>query len=253
MTHNEFLSLFLPLAKTHLTHPVFTAKVVTKRLCGICDRLAENAKRFNLTAITAPADMVEKHIIDSLIPLDLLQKKGILDNNFHLGGKPVRMCDIGAGAGFPSLPMAAVLAEFDGRVLAVDATAKKVRYINETAEALSIPRMSAEAGRAEELAATGLRETFSLVTARAVANLRVLTELCAPFTAVGGYFVPLKAHAEEEIAEAGKTPVIMGLQAEGDIPYTLPSGDTRTLLLYKKSKSTPPQYPRPYAKILAGK
>ena len=83
--------------------------------------------------------------------------------------------------------------------------------------------------------------------------MRVLTELCAPFAAVGGYFVPLKAHAEEEIAEAGKTPAIMGLSAEGEIPYALPSGDTRTLLLYKKIKPTPPQYPRPYAKILAGK
>ena len=253
MTHNEFLSLYLPLAETHLSHPIFTDPKITERLCGICDRLAENAKRFNLTAITAPADMVEKHIIDSLIPLDLLLKKGILDDNFRQNGKPVRMCDIGAGAGFPSLPMAAVLAEFDGRVLAVDATAKKVRYINETAEILGIPRMSAEAGRAEELAATGLRETFTLVTARAVANLRVLTELCAPFTSVGGYFMPLKAHAEEEITEAGKTPAIMGLAAEGEIPYTLPSGDTRTLLLYKKIKPTPVQYPRPYAKILAGK
>ncbi|MBQ7921384.1 MAG: 16S rRNA (guanine(527)-N(7))-methyltransferase RsmG [Clostridia bacterium] len=253
MTHNEFLSLYLPLAETHLFHPVFTDVKITEKLCGICDRLAENAKRFNLTAITAPADMVEKHIIDSLIPLDLLRKKGILDENFRMDGKPVRMCDIGAGAGFPSLPMAAVLAEFDGRVLAVDATAKKVRYINETAEILGIPRMSAESGRAEELAVTGLRETFSLVTARAVANLRVLTELCAPFAMVGGYFMPLKAHAEEEIAEAGKTPVTMGLHSEGEIPYALPSGDTRTLLLYKKVKPTPPQYPRPYAKILAGK
>jgi len=253
MTHIEFLALYLPHAKTHLPHPIFTEPKITERLCGICTRLAENAKRFNLTAITAPADMVEKHIIDSLIPLALLQTKGILDENFHLDGKPVRMCDIGAGAGFPSLPMAAVLAESGGRVLAVDATAKKVRYINETAEILNIPHMSAEAGRAEELAATGLREGFLLTTARAVANLRVLTELCAPFTAVGGYFMPLKAHAEEEIAAAGKMPVLLGLQSRDKISYTLPSGDTRTLLLYQKVKSTPPQYPRPYARILADK
>jgi 16S rRNA (guanine527-N7)-methyltransferase len=253
MTYTDFLSLYTPPANAHLSHPVFTSEVVTRRLWGICERLAENAKRFNLTAITAPADMVEKHIIDSLIPLELLWKRGILDESFQQDGKPVRLCDIGAGAGFPSLPMASVLAEFDGRVLAVDATAKKVRYINETAAELAIPGMHAEAGRAEELAATGLRESFTLTTARAVANLRVLTELCAPFTKIGGYFLPLKAHAAEEIAEAGKMPGILGLTSLGEIPYALPSGDTRTLLLYRKTKPTPPQYPRPYAKILAGK
>lgn len=255
MTETEFtIETFTALYEkyaTNLSHPAFHTHTVISRLYGICVRLMENAKKFNLTAITAPEAVVEKHIVDSLLPLALLQQDGVLNDRFQYGEKPVSICDIGAGAGFPSLPMAALLREFDGRVLAIDATAKKVRYIGETATLLDIPNLTAEAGRAEELARSGLRERFSIVTARAVAELRILRELCAPFVCVGGTFMAMKARAEEEFSIGGGACRPLGLDAGRQIAYALPGGDARTLILYKKTRSTEIPYPRPYAKILA--
>ena len=250
LTLAEFLALYEPLS-TELAHPAFHTPEVTGRLWTIAARLTENAKKYNLTAITEPHAVVEKHIVDSLLPLSLLLRHGMLDENFRYAQKPVTLCDIGAGAGFPSLPMAAVLAAYDGRVMAVDATAKKVRYIAETARALGLSGMTAEAGRAEELARGGLRERFPIVTARAVAELRILMELCAPFVRPGGIFAAMKAHADEEYAAAAGAAGALGLDAGERIPYTLPGGDTRTLVVYKKIRSTEILYPRPYARILA--
>lgn len=249
LTYAEFLALYAPLA-AGLTDPVFQEDAVTDRLWQIAVRLGENAKKFNLTAITEPCAVVEKHIVDSLLPLSILQNRGILDERMHYAGKSVTVCDIGAGAGFPSLPMAAVLAQSDGRVLAVDATAKKVRYITETAAALGLSGMTAQSGRAEELARGGLRERFSVVTARAVAELRILMELCAAYVKIGGIFVAMKAHAEEEYENAKNAARPLGFDAGETIPYALPNGDARTLVVYKKIKSTEIPYPRPYAKIL---
>lgn len=249
LTYAEFLALYAPLA-AGLTDPVFQEDAVTDRLWQIAVRLGENAKKFNLTAITEPCAVVEKHIVDSLLPLSILQNRGILDERMRYAGKSVTVCDIGAGAGFPSLPMAAVLAQSDGRVLAVDATAKKVRYITETAAALGLSGMTAQSGRAEELARGGLRERFSVVTARAVAELRILMELCAAYVKVGGIFVAMKAHADEEYENAKNAARPLGFDAGETVPYALPNGDARTLVVYKKIKSTEIPYPRPYAKIL---
>ena len=249
LTYAEFLALYAPLA-AGLTDPVFHEDAVTERLWQIAVRLGENAKKFNLTAITEPYAVVEKHIVDSLLPLAILQKRGVLDGRMHYAGKSVTVCDIGAGAGFPSLPMAAVLAQSDGRVLAIDATAKKVRYIAETAAALGLSGMTAQSGRAEELARGGLRERFTIVTARAVAELRILMELCAAYVQVGGIFVAMKAHADEEYENAKNTARPLGFDAGETIPYALPNGDARTLVAYRKIKSTEIPYPRPYAKML---
>lgn len=249
LTYAEFLALYAPLADG-LIDPVFHEDAVTNRLWQISVRLGENAKKCNLTAITEPHAVVEKHIVDSLLPLSILQEHGILDKRMAYDGKSVTVCDIGAGAGFPSLPMAAVLAQSGGRVLAIDATAKKVRYIAETAAALGLSGMTAQAGRAEELARGGLRERFSIVTARAVAELRVLMELCASYVQVGGIFVAMKAHADAEYENAKNAVCPLGFDAGERISYALPNGDARTLVVYRKIKSTEIPYPRQYAKIL---
>ena len=99
LTYAAFLALYEPLA-AGLPDPVFHEDAVTERLWRIAVRLGENAKRFNLTAITEPYAVAEKHIVDSLLPLAILQKRGVLDGRMHYGGEPVTLCDIGAGAGF---------------------------------------------------------------------------------------------------------------------------------------------------------
>ena len=252
MTYEQFSSLYMPHAA--LLPEVCRSPEAMARLHTICEMLVENNKKYNLTAITDPEGVVEKHIVDSLLPLSLLAEKGILTPALGLpDGKNLRLIDIGAGAGFPSLPFAAVMPGETTRILAVDATAKKVRHITETAQAAGIGHIAAEAGRAEELAAGKLRESFSIATARAVAELRILVELTAPFAAVDGYVIALKgSRGADEIPAAEKIAKVLGLGAPEVVEYTLPSGDGRTLVIYKKERKTPEGYPRPYAKIKAG-
>ncbi len=250
MTHEQFLALYTPYFP-HLPAPC-TTETAVQRLWQICEKLLENNQKYNLTAIKEPEAVVEKHIVDSLLPLSILAEKGILTPEMRLSsGKTLRLIDVGAGAGFPSLPFAAVMPGESTRILAMDATAKKVRHITETAAVCGIGHMSAVAGRAEELAVGGkLRESFTIATARAVAELRILVELTAPFVAVGGYVVALKgSRGAEEVAGAASIAAELGLGIPDVVEYALPGGDGRTLVIYEKVKRTPIGFPRSYGKI----
>lgn len=261
MTYDQFTTLYIP-SLSRLPAPCATETAMT-HLWQICEKLIENNKKYNLTAITEPEAVVEKHIVDSLLPLSLLVDQGLLtpeltlpDNKRPTNGTlrqtigTLRLIDIGAGAGFPSLPFAAVFPQDTTRILSVDATAKKVRHITETAAACGFSHIAAEAGRAEELSQGKLRESFTIATARAVAELRILLELTSPFVAVGGYVVALKgSHGADEIEDAKKIAPLLGLGKPQVTEYALPSGDGRTLILYPKETPTPAGYPRPYGKI----
>lgn len=218
---------------------------LTHTLYGIYACLLEASHKFNLTAITEHEAVAERHIVDSLIPFVRLHETGLLSDGDSI-------CDIGAGAGFPTLPAAA--ASYCGALPAftvhsVDSTAKKIGHIKDTAAALGLSNVSGTAGRAEELARGKMRESFSIVTARAVSAMPVLIELAAPFVKVGGFFAAMKAHADEEIAAAAKGAEKLGFSAAETWEYTLPSGDLRSLVIYRKVKNTPDAYPRQYSKI----
>lgn len=252
MTFTEFTALFSPYVS--LLPASCSTDAVQERLWQIGEKLIENNKKYNLTAITAPADVVEKHLVDSLLPLTMLIERGILTPELTVsGGGMLRLIDIGAGAGFPSLPFAAVLPPETSRILAVDATAKKVRHITETAAGCGFSHMQAVAGRAEEMAVGKLREQFTIATARAVAELRILVELTAPFVKVGGYVMALKgSRGAAEVEGAANIAPVLGLAKPDVIEYALPSGDGRTLVFYRKERPTPIGYPRSYGKILHG-
>lgn len=225
--------------------PIFDALLddtVRRRLYIISAKLIINSKKFNLTSITEPFEVVRKHIVDSLIPLGLLLGEGIT---------PRRMIDVGTGAGFPLLPMAAVLASVSpsSAAIGLDATGKKVAHITECTRDCGLASVSAVQGRAEEISHDILREKQDLVVARAVAALPVLVELCAPLASVGGYFAALKSHADEEIAAAENAVRMCGLEFVKKIDYILPGGDTRALVIYRKKAPTPTPYPRRYAEI----
>lgn len=247
LTLEQFSELYLAAAKAELpgfaqNYEKLTSATVVDKLWRISDRLIDNAKKFNLTSILEPSEIVRKHIIDSICPLGLLLENGIT---------PSRVLDVGTGAGFPLLPMAAALSEIFPKtaLMGLDATAKKISHITESAEYSGLSTVSAMQGRAEEVAKGKFRERFDLVTARAVADLTVLIELCAPFVKIGGYFAPLKSHAEEEVANSEAAAKILGLTKELTIKYEIPGGDSRTLVVYKKTAATPPKYPRRYAEI----
>ncbi|MBR5367081.1 MAG: 16S rRNA (guanine(527)-N(7))-methyltransferase RsmG [Clostridia bacterium] len=212
------------------------------RLWTVCDLLIDNAKRFNLTAILEPEEIVRKHVADSLIPLALLRGNGIDPAACRT------ILDVGTGAGFPLLPWACALPE-SVALTGLDATAKKISHIRASAEAAGLSNVAAVQGRAEEAAREGMREHFDLVTARAVAALPVLCELCAPLVKVGGAFAALKSHAEDEIRDAAPAAAILGFDEASPIAYELPGGDARTLVVYRKTRPTPAKYPRRYAEI----
>lgn len=211
-----------------------------KKAYGILDLLTKANAQFNLTAIRDENEALVKHVLDSLVCA------GKLKSLFPDGGA---MLDVGSGAGFPSLPVAAALENF--RVEAIDSTAKKVNHMNSVAEELELLNFSAASVRAEELAAGKKRESYDAVTARAVANLPVLIELCAPLVKVGGVFLAMKGGtAEDEIERAKNGAKILGLELSEVVPYALPTlTDKRYLVIYKKIKKTDGKYPRNYSQI----
>ena len=220
-----------------------------KTVYGIYEKLIEGSKKANLTAILSPDGVAERHILDSLIPYLFLEKRGIVKDG-------VRIADVGCGAGFPTLPIAAFAASCGVAlsVTAIDSTAKKIRFLKETAESLGIPGINAVTGRAEQLALPGgkYREKFDVTVARAVAPLGILLELTAPFVKRGGSVAAYKGREdEEESAEAIAEK--LGLSGLEKIAYTLPSGDARTFFIYEKVAPTPDRYPRAYAKIVSNK
>lgn len=267
-------------SETYFTPELYvhvTSDEVLTRMYKITEKLVENAKKFNLTSILEPEEIVRKHIVDSVLPLAIMEKQGIVSK---IARKTV--ADVGCGAGFPTLPMsAASLDYFPLFFMGIDSTAKKIGHIKESAEYADLTNIDATAARAEELTAYPdsptpkksalsskkesakkpknqpkteekkpyLRERFDITTARAVAALPTLLELCAPLTKVGGYFCALKSHADEEILAAGNAHETLGLTLRDKISYTLPGGDARVVLIYEKTAETPRKYPRRYAEI----
>jgi len=190
-------------------------------------------KRINLTAITDPEEMLMKHFLDSLSLLlvyDIPQ---------------TRLLDIGSGAGFPGLPLKIVRREW--RVTLLEATGKKVSFLQHLIEILQLEGVEAVQGRAEELAhKQGYRATFDVVTARAVASLSTLLEYAAPFCRVGGEVILLKkGEITEELAQGRRAAQQLGLMTKADVAVRLPGlEDGRRLLVWEQRELCPAQFPR---------
>lgn len=205
------------------------------------DRYSEELLRvnafLNLTAITEPTEVLYKHWIDSLSVL-----------RFFSPEKGARCIDVGTGAGFPGVAL--LIARPDLRMTLLDSTRKKLTFIAETLELLGLSAQTLHLRAEEAGQMPTYREQYDLVTARAVANLRELSEYCLPFLKRGGMFIAMKSvRSEEEIAEAQKAVQRLGGKIEAVQTFTLPNAGERTLIFIKKISQTPPKYPRPSAKI----
>jgi 16S rRNA (guanine527-N7)-methyltransferase len=189
--------------------------------------LAAN-EQFNLTRITAPEDVELRLLADSLALLPLIPAEAR------------SLLDIGSGGGVPGLPLA--IARPVLRVVLLDATAKKVRFLEATARELGLENVVAVHGRAEELARDGQhRERYDIVTARAVARLVTLVELALPFLAVGGRaLLPKGSAAAEELAEARYATGMLGGVAAAPVDAI---AGTRVVVVEKR-RPTPAQFPR---------
>lgn len=210
-----------------------------QKLSDLIDRTVSVNESVNLTAITNGEEVALKHIADSATII-----KHIPQN--------ARLLDVGTGGGFPALPVA--ILRPDVSVYALDSTLKKLKTIDETASLLEIPNLKTVNGRAEELGrSVNYRERFDVVTARAVSALNILTELCIPFVKVGGTFISMKgSSAAEEITLARSGIIQLGGSAFNDEAFELSYGGIqlqRHIVISKKLKPTPPQFPRIYSRI----
>lgn len=200
-------------------------------------RLIETNEHVNLTAITAEKDVYLKHFYDSVTPL--LALPGYFKGSLTL-------CDVGAGAGFPSLPMKILCPSL--KVTIVDSLNKRIKFLQDLVDELGLTDVELVHDRAETFGSkrSAYREKFALVTARAVARLSVLSELCLPLVQKQGFFIALKAANTERELQDGKLAIAtLGGKMIQDQQFNLPvTGDERHLVVVEKKKETPNKYPR---------
>ena len=187
----------------------------------------------NLTAITELDEIKEKHFLDSVT---LVSSDKLL--------KGCSMIDIGAGAGFPSIPVKIV--RKDIKLTMMDSLNKRINFLNDVIDKIGLKDARAIHFRAEDAGKDkSLREKFDVATARAVADLAVLAEYALPFVRVGGYFVAMKGTApDEELENAKKAIKEMGGKTQEVKEILLPSGIKHSLIIIKKISETPSKYPR---------
>lgn len=240
MDSKQFSSLFTKLIGQNKTGVSVNFDKVDK-FFRLTERMLTENEKYNLTAITDPPRMIVLHYLDSLT-LSPYLKKG------------AKVADIGTGAGFPALPLAICREDLD--VWAFDATEKRVRYVEETARMLSLSNLTAQTLRAEAGAKdAALRERFDAVTARGVAQLRVLCEYCLPYVKVGGRFLAMKGQsAQGEVSEAKRAIAMLGGRFVEIVPTPLvdEKGEKveHNLVIIEKIAKTNAQYPRENNKIL---
>ncbi|MDL2219472.1 16S rRNA (guanine(527)-N(7))-methyltransferase RsmG [Ruminococcaceae bacterium OttesenSCG-928-O06] len=191
--------------------------------------LLEWNQKVNLTAITQPEEVEDKHFLDSLLFAALPQVQG-------------RLADVGSGAGFPGV--VAQIYKPSLALVALEPTGKRVAFLQEVLRRLGLAGEVAKE-RAEEAARKGWREGFDVCTARAVAALPVLCEYCLPLVKPGGWFIAMKGDAAQEIADAQAAIAALGGTLRETRQYTLPDGAARSLVLIEKTAATPEKYPRP--------
>ena len=208
------------------------------RLDAFAEMMLEYNSHTNITRITGPEDIAVKHILDSLAVFNYVD----IPRNANL-------LDVGAGAGFPSVPMAVYRPDIS--VTQLEANGKKTAFLQDAAENLSLNATVIQE-RAEQAAHNKrYRESFDFVTARAVAALNTLAEYCLPFVREGGKFVAFKAaNVKDEMSAAKPALQALGGELEAVHEYELPGENGRSLIIVSKIGRTPAAYPRANAKII---
>ncbi|MCR5212925.1 MAG: 16S rRNA (guanine(527)-N(7))-methyltransferase RsmG [Eubacterium sp.] len=194
----------------------------------------ERNKVMNLTAITEPDEFQLKHFADSL---------SILTTDYIKSES--NMIDVGTGAGFPSLPIK--IARPDIKLTLLDSLNKRIRFLDQVVDELSLKDVETIHARAEEGGRNPkLRDHFDIAVSRAVADLRVLTEYCLPYVKVGGVFISYKSdNIDEELSLSENAISRLGGKLEETISFTLADSDiNRRFVIIRKVKPTPKAFPR---------
>ena len=206
------------------------------RLLDFAGRLLEKNRVMNLTAITEPKDVATLHLLDCAALLTL--------SDFR--GKSV--VDVGTGAGFPGMVLRILEPDFDLTLL--DSLGKRIDWLAETCAAMGLDRVACVHARAEEFAVQH-RQQYEIATSRAVAALPLLCELALPLVKPGGCFLAMKSvDSDDEIQSARGAVVQLGGKLESIRDYAIPGTEvTHRLVVIRKVKDTPPQFPRSWAKM----
>ena len=202
------------------------------RLCRFGAAVVKQNEVMNLTAITEPAAVAKLHLLDSVSLLTVADLKG------------KKLIDVGCGAGFPGVPVKIACPGLELTLL--DSLGKRMNWLESVLPTLGVDAQCLTA-RAE--AVTTRRETYDFATSRAVARLNILLELTAPYVKVGGYVLAMKGSAaREELDEAKNAVTKLGLKLEKVVDFRVEDA-THSVIVLRKVKLTPAQYPRRYAKI----
>ena len=197
--------------------------------------LVEYNQKVNLTAITDPEGIEDKHFADSLLLANLPETAG-------------KLVDVGTGAGFPGV--VAKIFKPELQLTLMEPTGKRGEFLKYVCAQLGLSGVEFAKERAEEAARKVWREQFDVATARGVAALPMLSEYCLPLVKVGGVFLAMKGPgAAEELAESGAALKKLGGKGSGVAEFHLPGGDVRNIIRIKKISQTPPVYPRNGGKI----
>lgn len=213
---------------------IYCSKQQIEQLVTYYDMLIEKNKVMNLTAITEPEEVIEKHFVDSLA---IHQYASIKEEK--------KIIDIGTGAGFPGIPLKIIFPQL--QMVLLDSLNKRILFLEDVIKELQLEGISCIHGRSEDIARKEeYREQFDFCVSRAVANLSTLSELCLPFVKKDGYFISYKAgNCEEEIKQAEYAIQKLGGVMEETISFELPETDlNRVFVKIKKDKMTPKKYPR---------
>lgn len=199
--------------------------------------LVEWNGKMNLTAITEPEEIEVKHFLDCLM----------LPKYFDLGNTKT-VIDVGAGAGFPSVPL--LIHNPDLCLTMMDAINKRLTFLDTAIHAIGLEANLVHARAEDSGQDKNYREMFDLATARAVAPMNVLAEYCLPFVKVGGYFVALKG-SNDDTEQAKDAIATLGGEVVSNVSYKLNGTEPRSIVVVKKISQTPTQFPRKAKKISA--
>ena len=199
--------------------------------------LVEWNGKMNLTAITEPEEIEVKHFLDCLM----------LPKYFDLGNTKT-VIDVGAGAGFPSVPL--LIYNPDLCLTMMDAINKRLTFLDTAIHAIGLEANLVHARAEDSGQDKNYREMFDLATARAVAPMNVLAEYCLPFVKVGGYFVALKG-SNDDSEQAKDAIATLGGEVVSNVSYKLNGTEPRSIVVVKKISQTPTQFPRKAKKISA--
>lgn len=200
------------------------------------ERLVAVNEHMNLTAITDQAEVYLKHFYDSLTLAFAYPK---------LQDQPLNMIDVGAGAGFPSLPLKIVFPQL--KITIIDSLNKRINFLSELVQELGLEDVTVVHARAEEFGGKNSpeREMYDVATARALARLNVLGELTLPFVKEHDVLLAMKgSQAQDEVEQAKQAINTLGGKIQSEIDVTLPNGDPRTVIVIEKVRKTPKKYPR---------